>query len=275
MINKTLEKKKILISVRLLPSLILVLASLSFSIAYMYHSYATKYNFIIAGGLFGFSLLFLLVDVGLEYSYKNKSLVYNIASCVVSIGQLIYFGFSLLRYLEGVEEASKRIFPVVILAVLLLINLLYRILTWLNKWKTKEKEGNDLYAAYIGFLGLGIALISSIPFSAINVYSADLLTSYVGIFSIIALGSGILEALVGALWLSFEKVRKSTKSNVFFYLTVFSLLANLAALITASFGYGYNIISLVTAVYCFSSYPASVLFAGLGLLYLSYLGKKQ
>ncbi len=275
MINKALEKKKILISVRLLPSLILVLASLSFSIAYMYHSYATTYNFIIAGGLFGFALLFLLIDVGLEYSYKDKSLAYNIASCIVSGGQFIYFGVSILRYLKGIEDASKTIFPIVLLMILLLINIIYRVLTWLNKWKTEDKEGNDLYAAYIGFLGLGVALISSIPFSAINVYSSDLLTSYVGIFSIIALASGIIEALVGVLWLSFEKVRKSTKSNVFFYLTVFSLLANLAALITASFGYGYNIVSLVTGVYCFASYSSSILFASLGLLYLSYLGKKQ
>ncbi len=278
MINKALEKKKILISIRLLPSLILVLASLSFSIAYLYHGYATTYNFVLAGGLFGFSLLFLLIDVGLEYSYKSKNLTYNVASLLISIFQLLYYGVILFRYLKGLPDGSdpsKRIFPIVLLVVLLLINVLYRLLIWLGKWKTDENQGNDLYAAYIGFLGLGVSLICSIPFSAINVYSGELITSYVGIFAIVALAFGVIEALVGAAWLSFEKVRKSTKSNVFFYLTIFCFFVSLAALITVSFGYTYEIVSLVTAVYCFSSYSISILLIASGLLYLTYLAKKQ
>ncbi len=278
MINCIEKRKKIILSVRLLPSIILVLASLAFSIAYIYPKYAETYRYIQAGGLFGFALFFLVIDVGLEYSYKNQGLPYHIASTVISVGQLSYFGAMIFRYIKDLQEGddlSKRIFPMAFLVILLLINTLYRVLIWLNKWKTEEKNGNDLYAAYIGFLGLGGALLNSLVFSAIKIYSEDLISSYVGIFAIISFLSCIIEAIIGVVWLSFKKVRSSSKSNIFFYITIFSLFANIAALITASFGYGYQIVSMVVGVFSFASYSISILFIGLGLFYLSYLGKKS
>ena len=276
MLNKIQEKKKYILSVRLLPSIILTLMALAFSIAYLDSRYAATSNYVFAGAFFGVALILLLVDVGMETFYKSKKLPYNIVSTVISLGQLFYFGIYALLYFKNLvdEDPAKRIFPAVLLALLLFINTIYRILTWLNKWKTDESEGNDLYAAYIGFLGLGVALINSLPFSAIQIYSAQLSTSYVGIFSIIALLAGMIEAIVGACWLSFQKMRKSSKSNLFFYLTSFNFLATLAGIIVTAFGYSYGIVSIVTSMWCFAPYAASIVLLGAGLAYLTYLGKK-
>ena len=276
MLNKTQEKKKYILSIRLLPSIILTLLSLVFSIAYLDSRYASTDHFVFAGSFFGVSLILLLVDVGMESFYKSKKLPYNIISTCISLFQLFYFGtFSLIYFKNlGDEEPAKRIFPAVLLALLLFINVIYRVLTWLDKWKTDESKGNDLQAAYIGFLGLGVALINSLPFSAIQIYSEQLSMSYIGIFSIIALLAGMIEAIVGACWLSFQKMRSSSKSNLFFYLTIFNFLASLAGIVVAAFGYSYGVVSIVTSMWCFAPYAGSIVLLGSGLAYLTYLGKK-
>ncbi len=277
MLNKPNEKKKYLLSVRLLPSIILAIFALVFSIAYLNRNYSETYQYVQAGGYFGISLVFLLIDVGMEHFYKNKSLPYNIISTCISLGQLVYCGVYMLIYFKELPERydpSNRIIPAVLLAVLLFINLIYRLLTWLKVWNTDDSQGNDLQACYVGFLGLGAALINSLPVSIILTYSGNLTSSYVGIFSIIALVASMLEGIVGAVWLSFKKMRSSSKSNIFFYLTIFNLLASIAGIVVAAFGYSYGVISLVISMWCFLPYAGSIVFVGTGLAYLSYLGKK-
>ena len=157
---------------------------------------------------------------------------------------------------------------------LLLMNLLYRVLVWTHVWKTEKGNENDLLAAYIGYLGLGAALLNSFPFSIILMQGDNVSLSYIGIFADIALAFGILEALVGLLWFSFEKIRASHKSNIFFYLTVINFFASLAGLVVSAFGYSYALINIRTANFCFAFYSLSIVLIGSGLLYLNYLLKK-
>ena len=75
-------------------------------------------------------------------------------------------------------------------------------------------------------------------------------------------------------WLSFEKIRASHKSNIFFYLTVINFFASLAGLVVSAFGYSYALINIRTANFCFAFYSLSIVLIGSGLLYLNYLLKK-
>lgn len=270
-------KNKKLISLRLLPPIFLTLATLGYSFVYLDSRYSTRFNFLQAGGYFGIALLLLFIDIALEYFYKSKKPLYHGLSIFISVVTMAYFGIATLTYFKQLDSSAEpkfRIFPCVLLLILLFTNVLYRILTFLGKWDTEERKGNDLFAAYIGLLGLGIAFLNSFPFSAILIYGKNIELSYIGIFADLALGVSIIEALIGLLWLSFEKVRSTIKSNIMFYVTVFSFFATLAALIVAAFGYSYEMIDLVTGNWCFAMFTISIVSTGVGLFYLSYLTKK-
>lgn len=269
--------KKHLLSLRLLPSIFLALASLGYSFAYLDNKYANRFEYLQAGGFFGIAILLLFLDIALECFYKKDNFIYNLLSTSISGVELFYFGFAILTYFKQLPEGADprlRVFPAVLLSLLLLMNVLYRVLTWFHIWKTEERKGNDLLAAYIGYLGLGVALLNSFPFSVILLAGENVSLSYIGIFSDIALGIGILEALVGLLWLSFEKLRSSHKSNIFFYLTILNFFASLAGLVVSAFGYSYVLIDIRTANFCFAFYSLSIILIGSGLLYLNYLLKK-
>lgn len=128
-----------------------------------------------------------------------------------------------------------------------------------------------MIAAYIGYMGLGSALIVSFPYSAILVFANEVKFGYLGILSIVSLASGILEALIGTLWLSWGKMRETSKSNIFFYLTLFAFFASVAGIIASSFSYSDASINLSTGIWCWANYGASALLLGLGHLYLNYL----
>lgn len=269
--------KKHLLSLRLLPSIFLALASLGYSFAYLDNKYANRFEYLQAGGFFGIAILLLFLDIALECFYKKDNFIYHLLSTSISGVELFYFGFAILTYFKQLPEGADprlRVFPAVLLSLLLLMNVLYRVLTWFHIWKTEERKGNDLLAAYIGYLGLGVALLNSFPFSVILLAGENVSLSYIGIFSDIALGIGILEALVGLLWLSFEKLRSSHKSNIFFYLTILNFFASLAGLVVSAFGYSYVLIDIRTANFCFAFYSLSIILIGSGLLYLNYLLKK-
>lgn len=269
--------KKHLLSLRLLPSIFLGLLSLGYSFAYLDNKYANRFEYLQAGGFFGIAVLLLFLDIALECFYKKDDLVYHLLSTCIAGAEFFYFGFAILTYFKQLPSEADprfRIFPTVLLSLLLLMNLLYRVLVWTHVWKTEKGNENDLLAAYIGYLGLGAALLNSFPFSIILMQGDNVSLSYIGIFADIALAFGILEALVGLLWLSFEKIRASHKSNIFFYLTVINFFASLAGLVVSAFGYSYALINIRTANFCFAFYSLSIVLIGSGLLYLNYLLKK-
>lgn len=270
-------ENKHLLSVRLIPSILLSLVSLSYSFSYLDTRYATLFHYLQAGGFFGISILLLFIDIGVECFYKKKDLIYNVISVIISTTQAIYFAFAIGTYFKQLpieEDPGKRLFPILLLTLLLLANIAYRVLTWLNKWKTDESKGNDLLAAYIGFFGLGIALLNSFPFAVVQIHAEDLVMGYVGVVSDIALGAGILEALTGLLWLSWDKLRKSSKSNIFFYLTVLNQFASLAGIVVAAFAYPYGLMNLQVSIWFFSFYGISSILVANGLFYLNHLLKK-
>lgn len=269
--------KKHLLSLRLLPSIFLGLLSLGYSFAYLDNKYANRFEYLQAGGFFGIAVLLLFLDIALECFYKKDDLIYHLLSTCIAGAELFYFGFAILTYFKQLPSGADprfRIFPTVLLSLLLLMNLLYRVLAWTHVWKTEKGNENDLLAAYIGYLGLGAALLNSFPFSIILMQGDNVSLSYIGIFADIALAFGILEALVGLLWFSFEKIRASHKSNIFFYLTVINFFASLAGLVVSAFGYSYALINIRTANFCFAFYSLSIVLIGSGLLYLNYLLKK-
>ena len=269
--------KKHLLSLMLLPSIFLSLLSLGYSFAYLDNKYANRFEYLQAGGFFGIAVLLLFLDIALECFYKKDDLIYHLLSTCIAGAELFYFGFAILTHFKQLPSGSDprfRIFPTVLLSLLLLMNLLYRVLAWTHVWKTEKGNENDLLAAYIGYLGLGAALLNSFPFSIILMQGDNVSLSYIGIFADIALAFGILEALVGLLWLSFEKIRASHKSNIFFYLTVINFFASLAGLVVSAFGYSYALINIRTANFCFAFYSLSIVLIGSGLLYLNYLLKK-
>ena len=269
--------KKHLLSLRLLPSIFLGLLSLGYSFAYLDNKYANRFEYLQAGGFFGIAVLLLFLDIALECFYKKDDLIYHLLSTCIAGAELFYFGFAILTHFKQLPSGADprfRIFPTVLLSLLLLMNLLYRVLAWTHVWKTEKGNENDLLAAYIGYLGLGAALLNSFPFSIILMQGDNVSLSYIGIFADIALAFGILEALVGLLWFSFEKIRASHKSNIFFYLTVINFFASLAGLVVSAFGYSYALINIRTANFCFAFYSLSIVLIGSGLLYLNYLLKK-
>ena len=269
--------KKHLLSLRLLPSIFLGLFSLGYSFAYLDNKYANRFEYLQAGGFFGIAVLLLFLDIALECFYKKDDLIYDLLSTCIAGAELFYFGFAILTHFKQLPSGADprfRIFPTVLLSLLLLMNLLYRVLVWTHVWKTEKGNENDLLAAYIGYLGLGAALLNSFPFSIILMQGDNVSLSYIGIFADIALAFGILEALVGLLWFSFEKIRASHKSNIFFYLTVINFFASLAGLVVSAFGYSYALINIRTANFCFAFYSLSIVLIGSGLLYLNYLLKK-
>ncbi len=275
--NKNIFENKKLISLRLLPPIFLALASLGYSFVYLDSRYSTRFNFLQAGGYFGIALLLLFLDIALEYFYKDKGKTYHYLSITISVITLAYYAVAALTYFQQLDSSAEpryRIFPCVLLVILLFVNVFYRLLTMLGKWDTEERKGHDLFAAYIGFLGLGLSLLNSFPFSAILIYGNNIQFSYIGIFADLALAVSFVETLLGIAWLSFEKVRSTIKSNIFFYATVFSFFTTLAALIVAAFGYSYAMIDLVTGNWCFAMFTISIVSTGAGLLYLSYLTKK-
>lgn len=269
--------KKHLLSLRLLPSIFLGLLSLGYSFAYLDNKYANRFEYLQAGGFFGIAVLLLFLDIALECFYKKDDLIYHLLSTCIAGAELFYFGFAILTHFKQLPSGADprfRIFPTVLLSLLLLMNLLYRVLAWTHVWKTEKGNENDLLAAYIGYLGLGAALLNSFPFSIILMQGDNVSLSYIGIFADIALAFGILEALVGLLWFSFEKIRASHKSNIFFYLTVINFFTSLAGLVVSAFGYSYALINIRTANFCFAFYSLSIVLIGAGLLYLNYLLKK-
>lgn len=269
--------KKHLLSLRLLPSIFLSLLSLGYSFAYLDNKYANRFEYLQAGGFFGIAILLLFLDIALECFYKKDDLIYHLLSTCIAGAELFYFGFAILTHFKQLPSGADprfRIFPTVLLSLLLLMNLLYRVLAWTHVWKTEKGNENDLLAAYIGYLGLGAALLNSFPFSIILMQGDNVSLSYIGIFADIALAFGILEALVGLLWFSFEKIRASHKSNIFFYLTVINFFTSLAGLVVSAFGYSYALINIRTANFCFAFYSLSIVLIGSGLLYLNYLLKK-
>lgn len=269
--------KKHLLSLRLLPSIFLGLLSLGYSFAYLDNKYANRFEYLQAGGFFGIAVLLLFLDIALECFYKKDDLIYHLLSTCIAGAELFYFGFAILTHFKQLPSGADprfRIFPTVLLSLLLLMNLLYRVLAWTHVWKTEKGNENDLLAAYIGYLGLGAALLNSFPFSIILMQGDNVSLSYIGIFADIALAFGILEALVGLLWFSFEKIRASHKSNIFFYLTVINFFTSLAGLVVSAFGYSYALINIRTANFCFAFYSLSIVLIGSGLLYLNYLLKK-
>ncbi len=269
--------KKHLLPLRILPSIFLGLASLGYSFAYLDSKYASRFEYLQAGGFFGIAILLLFLDVALEYFYKKDDFIYHLLSFCIALAEFFYFGFAILTYFRQLPseiDPRFRIFPAALLSLLLLMSLLYRALIWTHVWKTEKRKGNDLLAAYIGYLGLGTALLNSFPFSIILTQGENVSVSYIGIFADIALAFGVLEALVGLLWLSFEKLRFSHKSNIFFYLTVMNFFASLAGLVVSAFGYSYALIDTRTANFCFAFYSPSIVLIGAGLFYLNYLLKK-
>lgn len=270
-------KTKHYLSVRLIPSIFLALASVAYSFAYLDNRYAETSDYLQAAGYFGIALVFLLIDIGVEAFCKTKDIAYNIFSTLIAFAQMFYFILAMGTYLTQLtdaEDPSKRLFPSLLLVVILLTNLAYRILTWINKWKVEEEKGNDLIAAYIGFLGLGTAFLNSFPFSAITIYAADQRGAYLGIFADIALGVSVLEALIGIAWLSWGKLKNSSKSNIFFYLTILNLLTSLAVLIVTAFSYFYETISIIVSTWCFAFYATSCALSIAGLVYLNCLLRK-
>lgn len=268
------KRKKYYVSVRLLPSLILTLASLAYSFSYLDNNYATLFNYLQAAGYFGFSAMFLLIDVGIEVFYKSKSKTYGIFSIAISVAEGIYFFASILEYFNQLDKSSNsgdRLFPLLLLIVLLAINIIYRILTFFGIWKTDDSQSDDLYAAYIGFLGLGTALLNSFPFANILINAKELQYSYVGIFADIALGIGILEALVGVLWLSWKKIRSISKSNIFFYLTLLSLLCSVAGIVVTVFAQQYRVIDASISTWNYAFYGVSTALLLSGSFYLNWM----
>lgn len=264
------------LSVRLIPSIFLALASIAYSFAYLDNTYAETSDYLQAAGYFGISLVFLIIDIGIETFYKTKDTVYNVFSVLIAFAEMFYFLLSMGTYLTQLtadEDASKRLIPSLLLVVILLTNLAYRILTWINKWKIEEEKGNDLLAAYVGFLGLGTAFLNSFSFSAVLIYNTSN-TGYLSIFADIALAVSALEGLAGILWLSWGKLKNSSKSNIFFYLTILNLLTSLAALIVTAFAYSYETISVRLSTWCFAFYTVSSALTIAGLIYLNTLLRK-
>lgn len=271
------ERKKYYISIRLFPSIILSLTCLAYSFAYLDNHYSSTFNYLQAAGYFGFSAIFLLLDVAMEVFYKSKTKTYGIFSIAIATGEGVYFLFNIITYFKELGEGDnpdKRMIPLVLLIVLLVINIIYRILSFLGIWKTDDNKGNDLFASYIGFLGLGAALLNSFPFANILIRNEGIKYSYVGILVDIALAVTILEALIGLLWLSWKKLRNSSKSNIFFYLTLLSLLSSIACIVVTAFAKEYDLIGVTISTWNYSFFSVSTGFLLAGSIYLNLLLKK-
>ncbi len=275
--KETRENQKHFLPVRLLPTIFLTVVSFVFSFCYTDLSFASENALLHCSFLFGLMAILLLLDVGLELAYRGKeNKRYHFLSLFLAIFEMLFCIISLLCYfleLRG-EEVGKRILPASLLMLLAAINLLYRLMIYFGKWKTEEKKGNDLVAAYIGLSGLGNALLASLSFSAVLCYAGKASYGYVGIFTYLALGGAFLEALLGLFWLSWEKIRSSSKSNLFFYLTIFNFFASVAMLIVAIFAKSYELISYQVTLWCCLPGGAMALLWGALLSYLAYLGKK-
>ena len=272
---------KFLISVRLIPVIFLTLVALVFSLTYGNPRFATAgdssrpSNLTIGGWYFGAMAVLLLIDVGLEHEYApSASPAYSIASFSHSIMEGLVTGLFIVNYYhylpEG-ENKADRLLSVAILLLLALVNILYRFMTWQKKWITETHKGDELIAAYIGFLGFGNCALASLPLTALWIDQPGR-ADYVAIFTDIAFFASLLETLLGVAWLSMGAIRSYVKSNFFFYLSVFNFFAAIAAVIVAAFGYSYGILTLPLAYWCWASFGVAIVTWASVMSYLAYLG---
>ena len=272
---------KFLFSVRIIPVIFLTLAALVFSLTYgnprftMAGDSHRPSNLTIGGWYFGIFATLLLIDIGMEYEYRSSSsIAYSIASFCHSLleGALTVFCIGhYFRYVPEGENKANRLLAVIILILLALVNILYRFMSWQKKWTTEVSKGNDLIAAYIGFLGFGNCALASLPLTALWIAEPGRF-DYVVIFVWIAFFASLLETLLGAIWLSMGAVRNYVKSNFFFYLTIFNFFAALAAVIVTSFGYAYHILTLPLSYWCWASFGIALAVWASSMAYLAYLG---